>query len=183
VSSRSNATDTIIGAPVPGRECGECIACCRLPQIDAPELQKPAGVLCPHNNGGGCGIYESRPEICRDWFCIWRRVGNLPDAARPDRCGVMFELSQPARPRSLLHKLYIRGVALNSWTDFDHPAVQTALAHFRQATLPVWLSFGEQMTLAHPSVEIGRCLIENIAAPNEAVAAQVRRWRTIYEKI
>lgn len=79
---------------VPGRECGTCTACCVVFAINDGPVNKPAGVACPHSAGGGCAIYGSRPQTCRDFFCEWRRFGRLDDAWRPDRCGVMLFTTQ-----------------------------------------------------------------------------------------
>lgn len=38
----------------------------------------------------GCGIYEERPAVCRRFQCGWLLAENLPEALRPDRCGVLF---------------------------------------------------------------------------------------------
>lgn len=38
----------------------------------------------------GCGIYPVRPPVCRRFQCAWLSAPNLPEAMRPDRCGVMF---------------------------------------------------------------------------------------------
>jgi uncharacterized protein len=47
-------------------ECTCCGACCVAPDIAA--LDKPLGVRCPHlTEGNLCGIYENRPQICRDY--------------------------------------------------------------------------------------------------------------------
>jgi hypothetical protein len=53
------------------RICGDCSLCCKLAQVD--ELDKPAGVWCRHcaPGRGGCTIYETRPNICRNWACSW----------------------------------------------------------------------------------------------------------------
>ncbi len=53
-------------------ECTRCGACCVAPDIAA--LDKPLGVRCPHLQADNlCGIYEDRPQICRDYaadsFC------------------------------------------------------------------------------------------------------------------
>jgi len=52
--------------------CTCCGACCVAPDIAA--LDKPVGVRCPHlTDALLCGIYEARPQICRDYaadrFC------------------------------------------------------------------------------------------------------------------
>lgn len=75
---------------MPGRNCGECTACCSDLLIDTPELQKQNAVLCTHcTKSGGCSIYDDRPEVCRNWYCLWRQLPNLDDAWRPDRIGLM----------------------------------------------------------------------------------------------
>ncbi len=180
---KADGADLILGPPLDGRTCGGCTLCCFLPEINTPELQKPAAQLCRNCTGGGCSIYDHRPEICRDWHCAWRRVGAMPEAARPDLIGVMFELAQPAAPRSILHKLYVRGIAVGSWKDFEHPDATRAIAHFRTLTLPLWLCFGDRMTLAHPAPEIAHCLLGPAPAPTEAIAQEVQRWRTIFEPL
>ena len=76
-------------ALVPGRECGECNACCSYFEI-LPELNKPSGKLCQHWKAG-CGIYESRPGVCRDFFCFWLQDAALGDEWRPDRSGFILQ--------------------------------------------------------------------------------------------
>ena len=76
---------------VPGRECGECTVCCTAMAIDKPEIQKEAGVTCRHCITG-CAIYETRPALCRDFYCGWRHLPILDDSWRPDRSGVFVEL-------------------------------------------------------------------------------------------
>jgi len=75
---------------VPGRECGECTICCRALQIDEPELQKHAAVVCPNCVSGGCGIYQTRPKVCREFYCGWRAMEWLDDEWRPDKSGVLI---------------------------------------------------------------------------------------------
>ncbi len=101
---------------VPGRECGTCDACCVSLTIDDPELQKPQGYRCRNLvRNVGCGIYETRPETCRAYYCGWRRLKWIQAAMRPDvsrvlvrmqferpvadqpvRLGVVFVLLEPA---------------------------------------------------------------------------------------
>lgn len=76
------------------RQCGACTACCHVLEIDDPELQKPAGVLCRHCRNG-CSIYERRPQVCRDWLCMWREFPGLFDESwRPDRSGVLMRMAE-----------------------------------------------------------------------------------------
>jgi hypothetical protein len=76
--------------PAPGRECGECAACCIVPALR--ELNKPARWSCDHLSCRGCRIYDVRPASCRDFNCLWLRGALDSDPAlRPDRLGVMFD--------------------------------------------------------------------------------------------
>jgi hypothetical protein len=40
----------------------------------------------------GCGIYETRPPVCREFYCAWRREDFIPNSWRPDRSGIFSEL-------------------------------------------------------------------------------------------
>ena len=74
---------------IPGRDCGDCTVCCVAPSIDKPEIQKLSGAACRHCTGAGCAIYESRPPVCRSFYCAWRSVEIFDESWRPDRSGVM----------------------------------------------------------------------------------------------
>jgi hypothetical protein len=80
---------------VPGRECGECTICCVDLAIVADDLAKQAGVDCVHCTGQGCGIYEARPEVCRSFHCLWRRLPTLDENGRPDRSGILMIRGDP----------------------------------------------------------------------------------------
>jgi hypothetical protein len=73
-----------VSALVPGRSCGSCSMCCKVFRV--PEFEKPAGQWCRHTvHGKGCAIHETRPQVCRAFFCHWMRNAGLDDAWRPDR--------------------------------------------------------------------------------------------------
>jgi hypothetical protein len=74
---------------IKGRDCGGCTVCCTLPNIDKPEIQKQSGARCVHCGPSGCTIYETRPPVCRAWYCAWRTVDIFSDDWRPDKSGVM----------------------------------------------------------------------------------------------
>lgn len=77
---------------MPGRNCGECTACCTVLRIEQPELQKKADVPCPNLSAvGGCAIYNDRPGVCRTWYCGWRIMPFLNDDMRPDRAKVLIK--------------------------------------------------------------------------------------------
>ena len=72
------------------RVCGPCNVCCTTMQVRA--LHKPAGMRCIHQIDSGCGVYEHRPDACRDWYCMWvRDRGSVfTDDQRPDRLRLIF---------------------------------------------------------------------------------------------
>jgi Fe-S-cluster containining protein len=52
-------------------------------------IQKPAHTACKHLTCNGCGIYKTRPPLCRGFQCFWLN-GWLPEYMKPDEFGVMF---------------------------------------------------------------------------------------------
>ena len=74
------------------RSCSGCTMCCKL--LGIVELQKPRVSWCPHCEiGVGCQIYETRPETCRAFECLWLQpeaVEFLGDEDRPDKTGVVL---------------------------------------------------------------------------------------------
>jgi hypothetical protein len=74
---------------IPGKSCGECSFCCKA--LEITELAKPAGDLCGHcRTTGGCGIYATRPDVCREYECLWKGDRALSAQMRPDRVGTIL---------------------------------------------------------------------------------------------
>jgi hypothetical protein len=93
------------------RECGKCTVCCKVPAIDHPELQKMPGVTCPNCKVGGCKIYETRPDPCRNFYCGWRYLPGLGNDWRPDKNGILirFEQGPPGYPPTAFQFMVIGG--------------------------------------------------------------------------
>ena len=71
-----------------GRECGPCTACCTT--IAVKELNKERGTKCVHE-AGCCTIYESRPDCCRKFECMWLSGFIEGDERRrPNQLGLIF---------------------------------------------------------------------------------------------
>jgi hypothetical protein len=83
---------------IPGRECGECTVCCVALSIDKPEIQKLSGAACRHCFSGGCAIHETRPPVCRAFYCAWRTVDIFGEAWRPDKSGVLAQVETEGIP-------------------------------------------------------------------------------------
>jgi len=79
------------------RPCGGCTMCCKLPAAPPP-LDKPAGEWCKHcDKGRGCRIYDQRPQGCVDFMCLWKVMPDIPKELRPDRCKVIWRMSEDGR--------------------------------------------------------------------------------------
>jgi hypothetical protein len=74
---------------IPGKSCGPCTMCCKVLVID--HFKKDAGVLCEHCTlKGGCKVYETRPDVCRDYECDWMMERSLGPQLRPDKVGTIL---------------------------------------------------------------------------------------------
>jgi len=72
-------------APANGKTCGTCTLCCKVYEV--PVLDKPANKWCQNcKPGRGCGIWEVRPQFCRDFFCRYIVDPALGPKWRPDVC-------------------------------------------------------------------------------------------------
>lgn len=74
---------------IPGKSCGPCSVCCKVLEID--HFDKRAGVRCVHcAETGGCATYATRPQVCREYQCLWKDERSLGPQLRPDRTGTLF---------------------------------------------------------------------------------------------
>jgi hypothetical protein len=87
------------------RVCGKCNLCCRVLGIEV--LGKAAGEWCRHCViGRGCGIYDERPAVCRDFECLYRTDPALTEVWHPALSHLMLRMdgarlmvfADPARP-------------------------------------------------------------------------------------
>jgi hypothetical protein len=67
------------------------------------ELSKPQGTWCTHcKPGRGCGIYETRPTVCRTFMCAWLMHSDVGPEWRPDKSKMV--LISDGRSRRVLVK-------------------------------------------------------------------------------
>jgi hypothetical protein len=78
----------------PGRSCGSCSLCCKLLRV--LELDKPANEWCGHckPGHGGCAIYDSRPQICRGYYCGWMLSDRVGDEWYPLTCHMILSIGR-----------------------------------------------------------------------------------------
>ena len=67
--------------------CGTCTMCCKLYNIK--DIKKH-GEWCPNVCTNGCKIYEERPEVCRNYSCVYRDMKLSPNL-RPDKLKAIIE--------------------------------------------------------------------------------------------
>lgn len=79
-------------AAAPMRDCGDCTLCCKV--FDVPVLDKPSGRWCGHcKPGQGCAIHATRPQYCRDFFCLWTTQGWLGPEWKPSLSKIVLTIS------------------------------------------------------------------------------------------
>jgi len=85
-----------------GRSCAGCSMCCRL--LTAPEIPKLKNGWCQHcrPGHGGCGIYLNRPQVCRDYACVWLVNDQLGDEWRPDKSRIVVDFVPLANNNRIL---------------------------------------------------------------------------------
>ena len=83
------------------RSCGSCSLCCKIMEV-APDIKPDNHNWCRHavcaktgvnalvTSKGGCGIYQHRPEVCRDYHCQWLIDDRHPDYWFPARSKIII---------------------------------------------------------------------------------------------
>lgn len=116
------------------------MVCCITPTIDTPELTKAPNVACVHcKPGGGCKIYERRPEGCRAYYCGWRALGELDDSWRPDRSGVLIETQESDIPERYARRRGLRLKVVGPPETIFQDGFLDYVMRLVEARLPVFL--------------------------------------------
>lgn len=177
--SETDLETLLLGPLLAERDCGDCTACCTVLTVDTPEFSKPAGIPCVHLAAQGCGIHAVRPHICRTWFCAWRRVAALPDAARPDRSGLLVSLGFVPEPQNCFEGVAITVRLLAGSDAIASGMAATVLDGLCDRLVPVWFSDGESKMLLHPESAVAALVLSGEAAPPQ-LQAEVAAWRERY---
>lgn len=170
---------------VPGRQCGECVVCCEYLPISAAGLVKPAEVLCGNCVvNRGCGIYATRPNVCRTWHCLWLRDAAMPDELRPDKSGVIFALVVHYEPRYVFENVHITCMAMKSRSDLAVAPASDAIGRYiGEGSLPVWLSYGGGKTLAYPDEQLADAVINPQTTRFPHLLQAGKEWLGRYESL
>jgi len=179
MDTETDLETVLLGPVLADRDCGDCTACCTVLTVDTPEFRKPAGTPCVHLSARGCGIHAVRPRICRTWFCVWRRVASMPDAARPDRSGLIVSVNFVKAPQNIFEGVSINVRVLPGSTAIENGMAATILDSVCDGLVPVWFSDGSKKMLMHPDNDVARHVISGDRAPAH-LHAEVSAWRERY---
>jgi hypothetical protein len=74
------------------RECLECTRCCEgwlSATVHEYDMYpgNPCHYLCQEKN---CTIYENRPQLCKDYRCVWLDDEDIPEWIKPSYSGVII---------------------------------------------------------------------------------------------
>lgn len=77
------------------RSCGSCNACCKLMGVPDVVPAKPKHDWCAHAlhpapSCGGCAIYRTRPESCRDFHCMYLVDNRIAEYWYPAKSKIMI---------------------------------------------------------------------------------------------
>lgn len=108
----------------PTRSCGSCTLCCKL--FPVPDLNKLTGRWCQHiAQGKGCAIHETRPQVCRAFFCQWIYNDELGPEWKPDHARFVLSIypgtnslavtTDPGAPNAWKREPYYRD--LKRWAE------------------------------------------------------------------
>ncbi|HEY4029904.1 MAG TPA: hypothetical protein VGM25_06135 [Caulobacteraceae bacterium] len=159
-SAMTTIHDLVLGPAIAARACGSCVACCKVLNIDEPDMIKPADQMCMHCTGQGCAIYESRPGVCRSWDCVWRRIDTMPMETRPDRLGVLFTIDRQAEPQTPFDRLYFVARAVDGREAFTKQGAMDAAAMLAHGPLPIFASWDEGRQLIYPRAELAAAILD-----------------------
>ena len=147
------------GYIVPGRSCGGCTACCDELAVVGDGTKKPPGVRCVNCTPGfGCGIYESRPQPCRNFHCLWLSLDGLDDSWRPDNSKIMFMFDDV--PQGWPGEHAVSAVILGDPSVVESEQVIGALAGFIESGTALYLNLA-----AHEGMYSAQVLLNPILGP------------------
>lgn len=173
--------DIVLGPAKPQRACGDCVACCQVLNIDTPQMLKPAGQMCMHCTGKGCGVYPNRPTACREWDCAWRRVASMPPETRPDKLGVLFTIDRQAEPRSPFDRLYFVGRAVSEARALYTEDALNVASMLAAGPLPIYICAGDKRELIYPREDLAAAILHPDRPHDPALAEEGRAWMAKYE--
>ncbi len=173
--------DIVLGPAIAARACGDCVACCQVLNIDAPELVKPANQICRHCTGQGCAIHDTRPQVCRTWDCVWRRIESMPLETRPDHLGVLFTIDRQADPQSIFDRLYFVARAVDEPEALKKQPTLDAAAMLAHGPLPIFACWDDERRMIYPRAELAAAILDPLGGHPPALVQEGRAFMARFE--
>jgi hypothetical protein len=173
--------DLVLGPAIDARACGGCVACCQVLNIDEPDMVKPGDQTCMHCTGRGCAIYDSRPKVCRNWDCVWRRIDSMPMETRPDQLGVLFTIDRQAEPQTPFDRLYFVARATGAPEALRRQATLDVAAMLAQGPLPIFASWADGRQLMFPRAEVAAAILDPEGGHAPALVEEGRAFMEKFE--
>lgn len=173
--------DLVLGPAIPARACGDCVACCQVLNIDEPDMVKPADQMCMHCTGKGCGVYDSRPQVCRDWDCVWRRIDSMPMETRPDHLGVLFTIDRQAEPQTPFDRLYFVARAMDGGEALKKGPTKDVCMMLAHGPLPIFASWADGRQLIYPREELAAAILDPEGGHAPALVEEGRAFMARFE--
>lgn len=134
---------------VPGRTCGTCMMCCKLPVV--PSMNKPLGKWCVQAAPGrGCKIYADRPTECRQFNCGWLLDASLGPEWKPEICKFLMYVAADGALT-----IMVDPAAPGAWRDPRfYPAIKTSAARLLERNMPVMVLVGARKYIILPERDV-----------------------------
>lgn len=169
------------------RVCGPCRACSVELKIDTPELRKKARAPCPHLAASGCGIYISRPAVCREFLCGWRLFEELGDDWRPDLSGVLALRKAPVELPVAWHGAAygVHLVVIGGKAAVMRTAFADYVARLIARGIPIFLSAASPNILLNEHLEANSdaAILKNRLAELYALLHAARFGQSLWKRI
>lgn len=122
--------------------CDGCCICCKLMKVE--ELKKPGDSWCQHCKiGEGCNIYDTRPDSCRVYECVWLQTQKMDKpislSLRPDKSRVVIGTMNQGEDVVL----YVSQDRPDAW---ERGEFKQLVAEFQARRLNVYVSCAEKLT-------------------------------------
>lgn len=103
----------------------------------------------------------------------------MPEAARPDRSGLLVSLNFERAPRNCFEGVSILVRSTTNGGGIDRNTAGHILDLLCNQLIPVWFSDGARKMLMHPDGAVASLVLSGAAAPSH-LRAEVAAWRDHY---
>ena len=149
---------------IQNRECGACTVCCTAKPISSGGMVKPPGITCEHCTTHGCGIYETRYDICIGYLCGWKWAPFIPEEMRPDKSGLLFDIIQEPAKDGYVGEVII--LAFKDPEDFARGRGPDIISYLIDQNVAVYLSRPGPPGMLNATVQVNKGFGPSVRAGN-----------------